>query len=78
MIKFNDIKVGDYLMADNDGDILPGEVTDLNNDEKQRENRRLSSPRSSIKRTKCPNDQRDNDESREDRADPVRKLDHRL
>ncbi|MEJ7587898.1 MAG: hypothetical protein WKI04_10100 [Ferruginibacter sp.] len=35
MIKFNDIKVGDYLMADNDGDILQGEVTNLNGDEKQ-------------------------------------------
>jgi ribosomal protein S1 len=35
MIKFQDIKVGDYLMADNDGDILQGEVTDLNHDEKQ-------------------------------------------
>jgi len=35
MIKFKDIKVGDYLMADNDGDILQGEVTNLNNDEKQ-------------------------------------------
>jgi hypothetical protein len=35
MIKFHDIKVGDYLMADNDGDILQGEVTDLNGDEKQ-------------------------------------------
>ena len=35
MIKFQDIKVGDYLMADNDGDTLQGEVTDLNGDEKQ-------------------------------------------
>jgi len=35
MIKFSDIQVGDYLMADNDGDILQGEVTDLNGDEKQ-------------------------------------------
>jgi len=35
MIKFKDIKVGDYLMADNDGDLLQGEVTDLNGDEKQ-------------------------------------------
>lgn len=35
MIKFQDIKVGDYLIADNDGDKLPGEVTNLNNDEKQ-------------------------------------------
>jgi len=35
MIKFNEIKVGDFLKADNDGDILLGEVTDLNGDEKQ-------------------------------------------
>lgn len=35
MIKFHEIKIGDYLMADNDGDILPGEVTNLNGDEKQ-------------------------------------------
>lgn len=35
MIKFQEIKVGDYLLADNDGDILPGEVTNLNGDEKQ-------------------------------------------
>lgn len=35
MIKFQDVKVGDYLMADNDGDILQGEVTSLNGDEKQ-------------------------------------------
>jgi len=35
MIKFSDIQVGDYLMADNDGDILQGEVTNLNRDEKQ-------------------------------------------
>ncbi len=35
MIKFQDIQVGDYLMADNDGDSLQGEVTNLNGDEKQ-------------------------------------------
>jgi hypothetical protein len=35
MIKFNEIKVGDYLIADNDGDKKPGEVTNLNSDEKQ-------------------------------------------
>lgn len=35
MIKFNEIKVGDFLKADNDGDILLGEVTNLNGDEKQ-------------------------------------------
>jgi hypothetical protein len=29
MLKFNDIKVGDFLLADNDGDVLKGEVTDL-------------------------------------------------
>lgn len=35
MIKFNEIKVGDYLIADNDGDKKQGEVTNLNGDEKQ-------------------------------------------
>jgi hypothetical protein len=35
MIKFNEIKVGDYLIADNDGDKKQGEVTDLNSNEKQ-------------------------------------------
>ncbi len=35
MIKFHEIKVGDYLIADNDGDKRMGEVTDLNGDEKQ-------------------------------------------
>ncbi len=35
MIKFNEIKVGDYLVADNDGDKRQGEVTDLNHNEKQ-------------------------------------------
>ena len=35
MIKFNEIKVGDYLFADNDGDKKQGEVTDVNNNEKQ-------------------------------------------
>ena len=35
MIKFNEIKVGDYLFADNDGDKKQGEVTNLNNNEKQ-------------------------------------------
>ena len=35
MIKFNEIKVGDYLIADNDGDKKQGEVTDLNHTEKQ-------------------------------------------
>ena len=35
MIKFQDIKTGDYLTADNDGDSLQGEVINLNGDEKQ-------------------------------------------
>ena len=35
MIKFSDIQKGDYLMANNDGDIKRGEVEDLNNNEKQ-------------------------------------------
>ena len=35
MIQFNEIKVGDYLIADNDGDKKQGEVTDLNGAEKQ-------------------------------------------
>ena len=35
MIKFNEIKVGDYLIANNDGDKKRGEVTDLNHNEKQ-------------------------------------------
>lgn len=35
MIKFQDIKVGDYVMANNDGDLKRGEVTNVNNDEKQ-------------------------------------------
>jgi hypothetical protein len=35
MIKFNEIKVGDYLFADNDGDKKQGEVTGLNPVEKQ-------------------------------------------
>ena len=35
MIKFNEIKVGDFLIADNDGDRIQGEVTSLNHNEKQ-------------------------------------------
>ena len=35
MIKFNEIQVGDYLIADNDGDKKQGEVTNINGDEKQ-------------------------------------------
>jgi hypothetical protein len=29
MLKFQNIKIGDFFMADNDGDVLKGEVTDL-------------------------------------------------
>ena len=35
MIKFHEIKNGDYVLADNDGDKKRGEVTNLNADEKQ-------------------------------------------
>jgi hypothetical protein len=35
MLKFSEIKIGDYLIADNDGDKKQGEVTNLNGDEKQ-------------------------------------------
>jgi len=35
MIKFQEIKIGDYLIAENDGDARRGEVTNLNADEKQ-------------------------------------------
>ncbi|MBS1497354.1 MAG: hypothetical protein JSU03_03985 [Bacteroidetes bacterium] len=35
MIKFQEIQIGDYVMANNDGDKRRGEVTDLNGDEKQ-------------------------------------------
>ena len=35
MIKFHEIKTGDYIFADNDGDKKRGEVTNLNGDEKQ-------------------------------------------
>jgi len=35
MIKFSEIKTGDFVIADNDGDKRQGEVTDLNRDEKQ-------------------------------------------
>ncbi|UAY53681.1 hypothetical protein K9M53_04330 [Ferruginibacter albus] len=34
-MKFQEIKVGDYLIADNDGDKNHGEVVDINGDEKQ-------------------------------------------
>ncbi|MEO6488585.1 MAG: hypothetical protein ABIO04_01485 [Ferruginibacter sp.] len=35
MIKFSELKVGDYVISDNDGDRRRGEVTNLNGDEKQ-------------------------------------------
>lgn len=35
MIKFQDIKVGDYLLAEQDGTTWAGEVTNLNGDEKE-------------------------------------------
>jgi hypothetical protein len=35
MIKFSDLKVGDYVMVDFEGKMWNGEVTDLNRDEKQ-------------------------------------------
>ena len=35
MIPFHEIKIGDYVIADNDGDKKQGEVTDINGDEKQ-------------------------------------------
>ena len=35
MLKFSELKVGDYVIADNDGDQKSGEVTNLNGDEKQ-------------------------------------------
>ncbi len=35
MIQFHEIKVGDYVIADNDGDKKQGEVTNLNGNEKQ-------------------------------------------
>jgi len=35
MIKYSDIKIGDYLKAEWEGNIWEGEVVDLNGDEKQ-------------------------------------------
>jgi hypothetical protein len=35
MIKYNELKMGDYVLAENDGEVWTGEVTDLNGDEKQ-------------------------------------------
>lgn len=35
MISYQEIKIGDYIIASNDGDEKRGEVTNLNGDEKQ-------------------------------------------
>ena len=35
MIKFNEIKIGDFVMGEYDGKLWQGEVTGLNGDEKQ-------------------------------------------
>ena len=35
MLKFQNIQVGDYLMGNNDGDVLKGEVTNLKHGEHQ-------------------------------------------
>lgn len=35
MIKFNDLRKGDYVLAESDGQAWQGEVTDFNNDEKE-------------------------------------------
>lgn len=35
MVKFNEIKAGNYVVVDNDGDQKRGEVIDLNGNEKQ-------------------------------------------
>ncbi|MEO6814663.1 MAG: hypothetical protein ABI172_12080 [Ginsengibacter sp.] len=35
MIKFNELKQGDYVLAESDGQAWQGEVTDFNNDEKE-------------------------------------------
>ena len=35
MIKFHELKAGDYVLAEYDGKITQGEVTDLNRDEKE-------------------------------------------
>lgn len=35
MIKFQEIKNGDYVLADNDGQVWQGEVVNLNRDEKE-------------------------------------------
>lgn len=35
MIKFSDLKTGDYVLAESDGQAWEGEVTDFNHDEKE-------------------------------------------
>jgi hypothetical protein len=35
MIKFSDLKQGDYVLAESDGQAFRGEVTDFNSDEKE-------------------------------------------
>jgi hypothetical protein len=35
MIKFNEIKIGDIVMADNGGQMVEGEVTELNHEDKE-------------------------------------------
>ena len=35
MIKFNELKTGDYVLAESDGQAWEGEVTDFNHDEKE-------------------------------------------
>ncbi len=35
MIKFNELKAGDYVLAESDGQAWDGEVTDFNHDEKE-------------------------------------------
>ena len=35
MIKFHELRVGDYVIAENEGTKREGEVTELNNDDKQ-------------------------------------------
>ena len=35
MIKFSDLKKGDYVLAESDGQACQGEVTDFNHDEKE-------------------------------------------
>jgi hypothetical protein len=35
MIKFNELKRGDYVLAESDGQAWQGEVTNFNHDEKE-------------------------------------------